>query len=123
MKFKKKIKIAIDSPAAAGAGTQARLISKHYNLFFLDTGKIYRLLGLIKIKNPKKISFLNLQSLYKLLPQDDHIYVDIAKKFTNCQFWFLEKESEKITNTFKKRISDLFEESNLSLNKFFTHSN
>ena len=44
MKFKKKIKIAIDSPAAAGAGTQAKLISKHYNLFFLDTGKIYRLL-------------------------------------------------------------------------------
>ena len=34
MKFKKKIKIAIDSPAAAGAGTQAKLISKHYNLFF-----------------------------------------------------------------------------------------
>ena len=57
MKFKKKIKIAIDSPAAAGAGTQARLISKHYNLFFLDTGKIYRLLGLFKIKNPKKFNY------------------------------------------------------------------
>ena len=37
MKFKNKIKIAIDSPAAAGAGTQAKLISKHYNLFFFDT--------------------------------------------------------------------------------------
>ena len=42
MKFKKKIKVAIDSPAGAGAGTQAKLISKHYNLFYLDTGKIYR---------------------------------------------------------------------------------
>ena len=57
MKFKKKIRIAIDSPAAAGAGTQAKLISKHYNLFFLDTGKIYRLLGLYKIKNPKKFNY------------------------------------------------------------------
>ena len=57
MKFKKKIKIAIDSPAAAGAGTQAKLISKHYNLFFLDTGKIYRLLGLYKIKNSKKFNY------------------------------------------------------------------
>ena len=57
MKFKKKIKIAIDSPAAAGAGTQAKLISKHYNLFFLDTGKIYRLLGFYKIKNPKKFNY------------------------------------------------------------------
>ena len=42
MKLKTKIKIAIDSPAAAGAGTQAKLISKHFNLFYLDTGKIYR---------------------------------------------------------------------------------
>ena len=49
MKLKKKIKIAIDSPAAAGAGTQAKLISKHYNLLYLDTGKIYRLLGYYKI--------------------------------------------------------------------------
>ena len=57
MKFKKKIKIAIDSPAAAGAGTQAKLISKHYNLFFLDTGKIYRLLAFYKIKNPKKFNY------------------------------------------------------------------
>ena len=51
---KKQIKVAIDSPAAAGAGTQAKLISKHYNLFYLDTGKIYRLIANIKITQPKK---------------------------------------------------------------------
>ena len=50
MKLKKNIKIAIDSPAAAGAGTQAKLISKHYNLFYLDTGKIYRALAYDKLK-------------------------------------------------------------------------
>ena len=54
---KKKIKVAIDSPAAAGAGTQAKLISKHYNLFYLDTGKIYRLIANIKITQPKKYNF------------------------------------------------------------------
>ena len=54
MKLKKKIKIAIDSPAAAGAGTQAKLISKHFNLFYLDTGKIYRLIASIKLTHPKK---------------------------------------------------------------------
>ena len=58
MKFKNKIKIAIDSPAAAGAGTQAKLISKHYNLFYLDTGKIYRLIANIKITQPKKYSHI-----------------------------------------------------------------
>ena len=57
MKFKKNIKVAIDSPAGAGAGTQAKLISKHYNLFYLDTGKIYRLLAHFKLKNPKKFNY------------------------------------------------------------------
>ena len=56
MKLKRNLKVAIDSPAAAGAGTQAKLISKHYNLLYLDTGKIYRLLGYYKIKNSKKFS-------------------------------------------------------------------
>ena len=58
MKFKQKIRVAIDSPAGAGAGTQAELISKHYNLFYLDTGKIYRTLAYFKLKNPKKFNYL-----------------------------------------------------------------
>ena len=71
-KKKKLIKIAIDSPAAAGAGTLARSISKHYNLLYLDTGKIYRLIAFIKLnqKNKfnkkflkKRIQNLNLKSL------------------------------------------------------------
>ena len=58
MKRKKKIiKIAIDSPAAAGAGTQAKLISKHYNLLHLDTGRCYRYIANIKISNPLRYSF------------------------------------------------------------------
>ena len=56
MKLKKKIKVAIDSPAGAGAGTQAKLIAKNYNLYYLDTGKIYRLIAYLKIKFPKKFS-------------------------------------------------------------------
>ena len=51
------ITVAIDSPAAAGAGTQAKLISKHYNLFYLDTGKIYRYIGYLKLNNKNKISY------------------------------------------------------------------
>ena len=57
MKLKKNlIKIAIDSPAAAGAGTLAKKLSKHYNLVYLDTGKIYRLIAYLKLKFPKKFS-------------------------------------------------------------------
>ena len=50
----KFIQVAIDSPAAAGAGTQAKLIANHYNLFYLDTGKIYRFIGNLKIQYKKK---------------------------------------------------------------------
>jgi len=56
-KRKNIITVAIDSPAAAGAGTQAKLISKHYNLYYLDTGKIYRYIGKIKLDHPKKFSY------------------------------------------------------------------
>ena len=59
-KKKKFMMIAIDSPAAAGAGTIAKSISKHYNLLHLDTGKIYRMIAFIKINQQKKfnINFL-----------------------------------------------------------------
>ena len=58
MKYKKNdiIKIAIDSPAAAGAGTLAKSISKHYNLFYLDTGKIYRFIANLKLKSKNNFS-------------------------------------------------------------------
>ncbi len=53
----KKIKVAIDSPAAAGAGTVAKAISKYFNLLYLDTGKIYRFIAFLKIKFPEKYSY------------------------------------------------------------------
>ena len=55
-KRKNIITVAIDSPAAAGAGTQAKLIAKHYNLQHLDTGRIYRLIGKLKLDNSKKFN-------------------------------------------------------------------
>ncbi|MDC0875747.1 (d)CMP kinase [Candidatus Pelagibacter sp.] len=56
IKRKNILKVAIDSPAAAGAGTLAKAISKHYNLFYLDTGKIYRMIAYLKLKFPKKFN-------------------------------------------------------------------
>ena len=53
---RRNIKVAIDSPAAAGAGTLAKSISKHYNLLHLDTGKIYRMIAFIKINQKKKFN-------------------------------------------------------------------
>ena len=71
-KYKKKFwQVAIDSPAAAGAGTQAKLISKHYNFLYLDSGKIYRLLAYLKIKNPNKFDYSFVSKKMKVLKMSD----------------------------------------------------
>ena len=51
------LKVTIDSPAAAGAGTQAKLIGKHFNLITLDTGRVYRYVAYIKITEPTKFNY------------------------------------------------------------------
>ena len=67
MKQRTYITVAIDSPAAAGAGTQSLLIAKHYNLNYLDTGKIYRYVGWLRIKNKNKFNYnLVRKEIYKL---------------------------------------------------------
>jgi cytidylate kinase len=38
--------IAIDGPAAAGKGTLARRLARHYGLAYLDTGSLYRAVAL-----------------------------------------------------------------------------
>ncbi|MDC3205847.1 (d)CMP kinase [Candidatus Pelagibacter sp.] len=60
-KRKNILKVAIDSPAAAGAGTQAKLISKYYNLLQLDTGRVYRYVANIKINEPRKFDYVYLK--------------------------------------------------------------
>ena len=70
-KRKNIIKIAIDSPAAAGAGTLAKAISKHYNLFYLDTGKIYRYLANLKIKYTKRFNYKFIDKKIKSLKMRD----------------------------------------------------
>ena len=66
-KRKNIITVAIDSPAAAGAGTQAKLISERYDLIYLDTGKIYRYIGKLKLYNKKKFSYRFINNKIKVL--------------------------------------------------------
>ena len=66
MKKRKNIlKVSIDSPAAAGAGTQAKLISKHFNLLHLDSGRIYRFIANIKITDPSKFNYKYIKNKLK----------------------------------------------------------
>lgn len=40
-----KFTIAIDGPAAAGKGTISRAVAEHFNMAYLDTGLLYRVVG------------------------------------------------------------------------------
>ena len=71
MKKRKLITVAIDSPAAAGAGTQAKMIAKNYNLLHLDTGRIYRLIGKMKLRNPKKFKYSIIKKKIRKLKVND----------------------------------------------------
>ena len=109
MIFKRKnvFKIAIDSPAAAGAGTQARLISKHYNLMQLDTGRCYRYIAHIKLTNPtsynytfikKKISQLSIKEL-----QNKSLLTD--KVATTASVIAKDKKIRKLVHKFQLRCA------------------
>ena len=87
IKRKNILKIAIDSPAAAGAGTLAKALSKHYNLLYLDTGKIYRFLAYLKLKFPskfnktyikKKIKNLKIKDLSKKVLLSDEVGIEAS---------------------------------------------
>ena len=107
IKRKNILKIAIDSPAAAGAGTVAKAISKEYNLFYLDTGKIYRLIAYLKLKFPKKyntyyvkkkIKFLKIKDLEnkKLLSDEVGTEASIISKI---------KKNRELVHSFQSNIA------------------
>ena len=100
-KEKNIITVAIDSPAAAGAGTQAKLIAKEYNLLYLDTGKIYRLIGKLRLEN-KKFNY-NL----------------VKKKIRNLKFKDLENK-ELISDPIARSASIIAKDKNIrKLIKYF----
>ena len=120
MKKKIFITVAIDSPAAAGAGTQSKLIAKHYNLFYLDTGKIYRYIGLLRLKFIEKFSYsfvkikinkLKIKSLSNKNLLSDEVAISAAiiardKKIRNIVHKFQKKCAYKPPKKFSGSILD-----------------
>ena len=65
----KNLIIAVDGTAASGKGSLARNLAKHFKCAYLDTGKLYRLVGYIVIK--EKISTQNIKLIEKKLKDYD----------------------------------------------------
>lgn len=66
---RKGIVIAVDGPAASGKGTLARRISEYYDIPYLDTGSLYRAVGLKLVYSEKD-------------PYDKQAAIDAARDLT-----------------------------------------
>ena len=108
MKHKKNfMKIAIDSPAAAGAGTLAKTLSKYYNLFYLDTVKIYRMIAYLKLKFPKKFNTTFLKKkIMKLRVKDLENRVLISDKIgTEASILSKNRNIRKLVHNFQIKFA------------------
>tara|TARA_B100001564_G_C20474221_1_gene594073 strand:+ start:82 stop:726 length:645 start_codon:yes stop_codon:yes gene_type:complete len=103
----KKIQVAIDSPAASGAGTQAKLISKYFNLYYLDTGKLYRILGKIYLKNKKKINYTKFKTKILQTKPSDLSDKSLLKNDIGMAAAIIAKDKKirKFVNSYQKKIA------------------
>jgi cytidylate kinase len=60
------INIAIDGPSGAGKSTLARKIAKHFGYIYVDTGALYRAVGLFAVRN--NVNLKDANNVNKLLP-------------------------------------------------------
>ena len=57
--MKKKVIVAIDGPSSSGKSTIAKLVAKHFNFTYIDSGSIYRAITYLALKN----NLVNTQSI------------------------------------------------------------
>ena len=75
--------IAVDGPAAAGKGTIARALARHFGFHFLDTGSLYRMVGLALLRSG-------------LDPQDAAAAARVARDLDPTRFRDEELRSEEV---------------------------
>jgi len=61
---------------------------------------------------------LSCQSLYKYLPQHDHVFVDIARRVPDALFVFTSARSRAVTEQFRRRVYGAFNEAGLDPQRF-----
>ena len=62
--------------------------------------------------------YVNLQSLFKLLPEHDCVYPMIAKACSHARFHFIDDLSEKWSERFRKRLEKNFQEYGLKMTDY-----
>jgi len=59
--------VALDGPAGAGKSTLAKRVAKHFGLIYVDTGALYRCIGLYAFRN--NVASRDREKVTALLPQ------------------------------------------------------
>ncbi|MCL2820456.1 MAG: (d)CMP kinase [Oscillospiraceae bacterium] len=59
--------VALDGPAGAGKSTLAKRVSEHFGLIYVDTGALYRSIGLFVFRN--NVASRDAEGVLKLLPE------------------------------------------------------
>ena len=73
--MKKKVTVAIDGPSSSGKSTIAKLVAKHFNFTYIDSGSIYRAITYVAIKN-------------NLIKTDNIDVVSLIDLLDNCSISF-----------------------------------
>ena len=81
------MKIAIDGPSGAGKSTIAKIIAKNIGYIYIDTGAMYRAVGLFALRNNIRID-----NQTDIIPYLDKIDITISYKDDEQQI-FLNKEN------------------------------
>ena len=84
--MKKTVIIAIDGPSSSGKSTIAKLIAKHFNYTYIDSGSIYRVITYIAVKH----------NLINSLKVNTSAVIEILKK-TSISFSFNSKNQNIIS--------------------------
>ena len=100
------LRIACDGEGASGKSTAARLISKKYNLFYMNSGLLFRYASFLIIKHkPKKIIFF-LQKRFKNLNYKKITRINLhTQKISNhVAILAKQKKVRQIMRIFQKKI-------------------
>ena len=100
------LRIACDGEGASGKSTAARLISKKYNLFYMNSGLLFRYASFLIIKyKPKKIIFF-LQKRFKNLSYKKITQIKLHSQKIRNHVAILAKQKKvrQIMRIFQKKI-------------------
>lgn len=64
---KNTVKIALDGPSGSGKSTLARNLARHYGYVYIDTGSLYRTIGLFVLR--RGIASDDAESIIRMLPE------------------------------------------------------